>query len=175
MIESAIIRVKQFDAAQGGNPILSEKGWWLYENGAMRDKDVLGALISPPDDPVKRAQNIANFYRRKHQLAAEAFEKRKHVILNRMHPSEFATHKDDLIVEMRELEAKVQEARKQYDAALEQVEIEKNDGQPTNKVRNYNEATGERTYIDADVAARQKEDYDAGVDRVRDLIKAIKI
>ena len=65
-------RLHEFDKSHGSFVCVNE--WLLFEDGARRERNPLGALIDPPKDLLKRAQNVVQFHQEKLNLAVAEFD-----------------------------------------------------------------------------------------------------
>lgn len=66
-------RIEAFDKRNGGHAVLRGE-WFYYSNGAIRERDLLGALIDPPEDEFQRLTNILHFHEARHAEAVRAFD-----------------------------------------------------------------------------------------------------
>lgn len=73
-------RVKAFDDAHGD--FIVTDSWIFFADGANRDINPIGALVSPPPDPRKLAKNIAYYWTVKLELAVNEFDhyKQQHLM-----------------------------------------------------------------------------------------------
>ncbi|MBL7146523.1 MAG: hypothetical protein ISS76_19950 [Phycisphaerae bacterium] len=121
-------RIQKFHESHGA--YVCSDGWILYEDGARREKSYYGALIDPPKDLLKRAQNILDFHQEKLNLAVAEFDNFK---LNHMGHARLALKQstvpapieapESVKIKLLELQSKVKEYRKQLNKA--QAELEK--------------------------------------------------
>ena len=113
------IRIAAFDREQGGNPVLDPGGaWWLYENGACRECDPLGALIPPPQDDYERLTNITLYHRACLSAAVRRFDDLKASL------ESSAGWGDDALAELKRRQAVVSAMSENLKKA--QSELEKN-------------------------------------------------
>ena len=120
-------RIREFDSQHGH--FICRNGWILFEDGAMREINVLGALISPPKDPRQKARNIVNYYQEKLNLAVEEFDcfKLNHMIhakaaLKQKTAPAPLKQPESVIRELRQLKKKVNIIRTHLRKALVELD-----------------------------------------------------
>ena len=67
-------RIQVFDRRHGAS--VSQDGWFLYEDGAMREYNPLGALRDPPADPWQLAKRQWYFWKLKFDRAVKDYDTR---------------------------------------------------------------------------------------------------
>ena len=115
-------RIKAFDENHGN--FVYVDGWLLFEDGAQRENNPLGALIGPPPDPLKLAKKIRWYWQVKLDLAVEEFDlyKRKHMQhasngLKQQVVSAPLKPTDEVVKHLKELQKKVRACQGQLKAA----------------------------------------------------------
>lgn len=64
--------VRAFDTKHGKNSVLN--GWIYFEDGAVRENDLLGRLIDPPEDEYEKLKNIIHYHRGRLAKAVSEFD-----------------------------------------------------------------------------------------------------
>jgi hypothetical protein len=134
-------RVHLFDKSHGAFICVNE--WLLFEDGARRERNPLGALISPPQDSRQRAQNIVQYHQERLKLAVAEFDhfKKNHMInakvaLRQSNVPAPVEQPDSIISKLRTLQEKVKQCRKQLDKA--KAELDKHTPQRVRDVQATN-------------------------------------
>lgn len=103
-------------------------GWLLYQDGAHRDRDPMGILAEPPDDPYERSKMIAKFWTAKRDLACDEFQTYKHELamlaratLGQSVPG-VVPDQDEARKKLTKLRRKVTNNQRKLDRALEELE-----------------------------------------------------
>lgn len=130
MIDSGSVkqRIEQFDTKNGDDAICID-GWLLFSNGAMRELNPLGALIDPPEDAIKRSRNIVRYRHELVQRAENEFKELKRQLLQQAQlsvqhaaantPPPPPSNAD--LEKLKRLQELVQERRRQFADAREQL------------------------------------------------------
>ncbi len=113
-------------------------GWFLFEDGAMREQSPMGCRMNPPSDPLERAKKILQFREIQLKEAEQQFHETKEKILNsnafewdQKAEEALATLKDlqGVVESWRELveeqQARVNELDPRYIPPEEQARIER--------------------------------------------------
>ncbi len=74
-------RVDQFDIKNGSDCINIDGFWLVYSNGAMRERNPLGALIDPPTDVHQRCKIQLRYHEKRLQRAVDAFDEHKQQLI----------------------------------------------------------------------------------------------
>ena len=123
-------RIKAFDDSHGN--FVYVDGWLLFEDGAQRENNPLGALIDPPPDPLKLAKKIHRYWKVKLELAVEEFHHYRDLFLQharnsckqRRAPAPLKST-DEVVKHLKELQKKVRACQGQLKAAEEVAEQHK--------------------------------------------------
>ncbi len=123
-------RVAAFNKRHGASVAYGE--WILFEDGARREQNPLGALIEPPDIPWDRAKRIAQYHAIILDAAVKAFDRKRRYYmecaqgsLNQPFCPPAAVDAAVAGAELRTLQAKVKEAKAAHDKATAAVEAAK--------------------------------------------------
>ncbi len=120
-------RVAEFDAQHGAS--VAEDGWILFEDGAAREANPMGALVDPPTKPWELAKRVLHYRDVCLKQAVAEFSQRKTYLLKAAAhnlkerlcgppPADIAEAEAGL----KQMQAKVRKCQKAYDAALKAVE-----------------------------------------------------
>jgi hypothetical protein len=120
-------RLAEFDEAHGQS--LVDNNWILYEDGAARETNPLGALIIPPSDPWERAKRIAYYRQLVLQRAVDKFHERRdfyltfiNANLNQAYCPKTPFTPEQATKELEELRKAVRRAKRQHQQACADVE-----------------------------------------------------
>ena len=123
-------RIKAFDDSHGN--FVYVDGWLLFEDGAQRENNPLGALIGPPPDPLKLAKKIRWYWKVKLELAVEEFHhyRDQHLLHARTAcKQQFVSAPlkptEEVVEHLKELQKKVRACQGQLKAAEKVVEQHK--------------------------------------------------
>jgi len=118
------MKAEEFDKLHG-NYIISE-GWLYFEDGCRRERNAMGARITP-NDPYRKAQCVVYYWRVKLDLAVQEFQLFKRNLLAITKASVGQRHcapapDDGAVNRLEELKVKVQGIKVKLEEAEELME-----------------------------------------------------
>ena len=115
-----------FDRQHGASVFID--GWFVYADGATRERDQFGLMMDPPADPWERARKISLHHRVIYERALKEFDEARHgyrILINnnlKMRVCGPAPAVDEAIAELKRLRNTAKRAKDNYDKALAAVE-----------------------------------------------------
>jgi hypothetical protein len=122
-------RLNAFDAQHGAS-VMSD-GWIIFEDGAVRETNPLGALVDPPTSAWDLARRKLQYHKIIFQRAMRKFDDAKAGYLALAHANLNsstcgpAASVEEVTRELKGLQQKAREAKANYDRALADVEAAK--------------------------------------------------